>query len=239
MVDKVKPLKYENSTDGTEDDVNLTETDPREDYIAAKGLAFENNNDRRIDIDESGDITFTDISNPAGKTLKSIQQDIDSKYALSNPYNYETPEQLDTRDAANRSRSNHAGTQIASTISDFSDVVLATFLSGLSIDTDTEIDSTDSILVAIGKLQKQIKDIAAAERQTIKVVVTEEMVTNKQISLGVVPLYPDKITLEFVNGTRQLYGVDFIFIAETAAIAWTGLGLDGFIEQDDVLLITH
>lgn len=77
------------------------------------------------------------------------------------------------------------------------------------------------------------------ERQTTKIVVTEEMVTNKQISLGVAPLYPDTVSLEFVNGTEQLYGIDFIFIAETATIAWTGLGLDGFIEQDDVLLITH
>lgn len=237
MVDKVKPLKYENSTDGTEDDVNLTETDPREDYIAAKGVAFENNNDRRIDIDESGDITFTDISNPAGKTLKSIQQDIDSKYALSNPYNYETPEQLDIRDAANRSRSNHAGTQIASTISDFSDVVLATLLAGLSIDTDADVVETDSILIAIGKLQKQIKDrVTTGGPTVIKIVVTEEMVTNKQISLGVLPLYPDRVTLEFVNGTKQLYGIDFV--SEIDNIVWTGLGLDGFIEKDDVLLIT-
>ena len=240
MVDKVKPLKMETSLDGTQDDVNLTETDPKEDYIAAKGVAFENHNERRIDIDESGDITFTDISNPTGRTLKLIQQDIDSKYSSSNPDNYETQEQLDIRDNENRSRSNHTGTQTASTISDISEVVLATFLAGFSIDTDTEVVSTDSILVAIGKLQKQIKDRAAAESQTIKVVVTEEMVTNKKISLGFVPLNPDKVTLEFVNGTKQLYGIDFIFIAETAAIAWTGLGLDGFIEQGDVLLlITH
>jgi hypothetical protein len=240
MVDKVKPLKMETSLDGTQDDVNLTETDPKEDYIAAKGVAFENHNERRIDIDESGDITFTDISNPTGRTLKLIQQDIDSKYSSSNPDNYETQEQLDIRDTANRSRSNHTGTQTASTISDISEVVLATFLAGFSIDTDTEVVSTDSILVAIGKLQKQIKDIAAAESQTIKIIVTEEMVTNKQISLGFVPLHPDKVALEFVNGTKQLYGIDFIFIAETAAVAWTGLGLDGFIEQGDVLLlITH
>lgn len=43
MVDKVKPLKFESSTSGgTENDVFQTETDPQEDYLAAKGLAFEN-----------------------------------------------------------------------------------------------------------------------------------------------------------------------------------------------------
>lgn len=42
MVDKVKPLKIENSTlGGTENDPFPTEVDPSEDYIAAKGISFE------------------------------------------------------------------------------------------------------------------------------------------------------------------------------------------------------
>ena len=43
-VDRVKPLKMENATDGTEVDLRPTETDPAEDYLAAKGIAFENLN---------------------------------------------------------------------------------------------------------------------------------------------------------------------------------------------------
>lgn len=43
MVDKVKPLKLENSAlGGTENDVFPTETDPTEDYGAFKGISFEN-----------------------------------------------------------------------------------------------------------------------------------------------------------------------------------------------------
>jgi hypothetical protein len=42
MVDKVKPLKYENSIDGTEVDNFPTQTDPSEDYLSAAGIAFAN-----------------------------------------------------------------------------------------------------------------------------------------------------------------------------------------------------
>lgn len=42
-VDKVKPLKIESSsTGGTEDNMFPHESDPAEDYLAAKGVAFEN-----------------------------------------------------------------------------------------------------------------------------------------------------------------------------------------------------
>ena len=41
-VDKVKPLKLETSVDGTENNPFPTETDPTEDYLASKGIAFEN-----------------------------------------------------------------------------------------------------------------------------------------------------------------------------------------------------
>lgn len=62
-------------------------------------------------------------------------------------------------------RSNHTGTQDASTItgtktasfiSDFAATVLATVLTGLSLATSTAVAATDTILVAIGKLQAQI-----------------------------------------------------------------------------------
>ena len=42
MVDKVKPLKYESpSLGGTETDYIPTESDPNEDFVAAKGISFE------------------------------------------------------------------------------------------------------------------------------------------------------------------------------------------------------
>ena len=59
---------------------------------------------------------------------------------------------------ADRARANHTGSQLASTISDFASTVLATVLTGISFVTGTAVVATDSILVAIGKLQKQNTD---------------------------------------------------------------------------------
>ena len=60
VVDKIKPLKYETPTDGTEFDFLPTEAKPSEDYIAAKGIAFENDDDIRIEKDGDGDLGFID-----------------------------------------------------------------------------------------------------------------------------------------------------------------------------------
>lgn len=53
-------------------------------------------------------------------------------------------------------RSNHTGTQLAVTISDFANAVRSTVLTGLSLATDAAILATDSILTALGKIQAQI-----------------------------------------------------------------------------------
>ena len=59
---------------------------------------------------------------------------------------------------ADRARANHTGSQLAGTISDFASTVLATVLTGISFVTGTAVVAADSILVAIGKLQKQNTD---------------------------------------------------------------------------------
>lgn len=70
--------------------------------------------------------------------------------------NYETTTQLNARDTANRSRANHTGTQLSSTISNFASTVLSTVLTGISFVTSTAVVDTDSVLVSIGKLQAQV-----------------------------------------------------------------------------------
>lgn len=60
-------------------------------------------------------------------------------------------------DATNRG--NHTGSQTASTISDFSAAVRAVTLTGISLATGTAIDASDTVLSALGKLQKQITDL--------------------------------------------------------------------------------
>lgn len=50
MVDKIKPLKMEDVNDGGDEiDLGPTEVDPSEDYLATKGLAFENSDDYRVE----------------------------------------------------------------------------------------------------------------------------------------------------------------------------------------------
>lgn len=86
----------------------------------------------------------------------ATQTALNLKYDASNPNSYETPAQLSTRDTNNRSRTNHTGTQTASTISDFTTTVRSTVLTGLGAFTNVAILATDSILSAMSKLQGQI-----------------------------------------------------------------------------------
>lgn len=94
----------------------------------------------------------SDLNKPISTATQSA---LDLKYNSSNPNGYETPTQLGTRDTNNRNRSNHTGTQLASTISDFASTVRSTLLSGLSI-TNALVTASDTVLSAIGKLQGQI-----------------------------------------------------------------------------------
>lgn len=73
MVDKVKPIGWENTTDGgSTNNLNPSEIDPDQDYISTKGVAFENQNDLLIDVDASGNIQYRDensanyTTNPSG-----------------------------------------------------------------------------------------------------------------------------------------------------------------------------
>ena len=67
-------------------------------------------------------------------------------------------------DAFLLSRTNHTGTQLAATISDFSSTVLATALTGLSTATSATITATDTVLSGMGKLQAQVTTAAFPKR---------------------------------------------------------------------------
>jgi hypothetical protein len=72
MVDKVKPLKYEDATSGTESDVYATETNPTEDYLACKGIAFENSDTKYVSTNGSGNLIFKDPSTGSDLTLSDF-----------------------------------------------------------------------------------------------------------------------------------------------------------------------
>jgi len=71
MVDKVKPLKFEKTPDGTEVDMLPTESDPTEDYSAVKGIAFENS-DSLLIYPSSNEIGYQDTSSGGFKKFNSI-----------------------------------------------------------------------------------------------------------------------------------------------------------------------
>ena len=71
-----------------------------------------------------GDVGLGNVDNTSD-LLKPVsnatQSALNLKYDASNPNGYETPAQLNTRDTNNRNRTNHTGTQLSSTISDFTE----------------------------------------------------------------------------------------------------------------------
>jgi hypothetical protein len=85
---------------------------------------------------------------------------------------------------SDRDRANHTGTQLSSTISDFATTVRATVLTGLLTTTNAVITAADSILSALGKLQKQITDNLATLSGHISDVANPHGTTKSQVGLG-------------------------------------------------------
>ena len=75
--------------------------------------------------------------------------------------------------ATDRNRTNHTGTQLASTISDFASTVRSTVLTGLSTATSAVISASDTVLSALGKLQAQISGKLDSSEYTASDVLTK------------------------------------------------------------------
>lgn len=79
MVDKVKPLKIEDTTSGGDLDMMPKELDPAEDYVSVKGVALENSDSTLIDLN-TNEIQFTDSVSGSKKVsdlLDADQEDFD------------------------------------------------------------------------------------------------------------------------------------------------------------------
>ncbi len=109
----------------------------------------------------------THTGTQAISTVTNLQTTLNLKLEAASIANFETTTQLNSRDTANRSRANHSGTQLANTISDFASTVLATVLTGLSLITNSAITATDTVLVALGKLQAQITSLGSTKQDTL------------------------------------------------------------------------
>lgn len=67
--------------------------------------------------------------------------------------------------------------------------------------------------------------------------INQNQIDNKSITLTSLPLNPTASKFTFINGTVQLYGIDYVIDGQN--IDWQGLGLDGFIEVGDLVLIEY
>jgi hypothetical protein len=107
----------------------------------------------------------SDVNKPISTATQTA---LNLKYDASNPSGYQTSAQVTSTvtaaSTADRSRANHTGTQLSSTISDFASTVRETVLTGLSLVSSTVISATDTVLVALGSLQAQISLRALASR---------------------------------------------------------------------------
>jgi len=69
------------------------------------------------------------------------------------------------------------------------------------------------------------------------ITLTPTDISNKYVVLPTTPFFPDYVTLTPAGGIEQINGVDFEIIGNQ--LSWDGLGLDGFLEVNDVLIIQH
>jgi hypothetical protein len=66
---------------------------------------------------------------------------------------------------------------------------------------------------------------------------TQEDINNKYVTLEQTPLVPEALILNIDGGIPQINGIDYI--VQDNKISWMGMGLDGFLEETDVLLIQY
>lgn len=86
--------------------------------------------------------------------------------------------------------------------------IRATVLTGLSLLTGTAIDATDSILVAFGKLQKQITDNLSTLTSHTSNTSNPHSVTKTQVGLGNVPNVDATTTANITDSTNKRFITD-------------------------------
>jgi hypothetical protein len=135
-------------------------------------------------------IATTSVNGLMSATDKTKIDTIESNAEVNNISDINATDLTDTGDttlhyhATDRNRTNHTGTQLASTISDFGATVRATVLTGLTTTTNAIISATDTVLGALGKLQKQITDNLSTLTSHTSNINNPHSVTKTQVGLG-------------------------------------------------------
>ena len=66
---------------------------------------------------------------------------------------------------------------------------------------------------------------------------TSTNISQKKITLGQTPLDPEGLSFIPDGGIPQRYGVDFTIVGND--IIWSSMGLDGFLEENDVIRVSY
>jgi len=69
------------------------------------------------------------------------------------------------------------------------------------------------------------------------ITITQQMLDDKFAILPFIPVNPDEVILVPAGGIQQLNGVDFEVTGNI--LSWDSLGLDNFLEVNDVLIMQH
>ena len=73
---------------------------------------------------------------------------------------------------------------------------------------------------------------------TIQIItLNSQQIANKYVTLLDTPANPSSVTLDIKGGIPQLFGEDFFVMGDM--LTWNTLGLDGFLEVGDVLIIEY
>jgi hypothetical protein len=103
--DKCQPLKFENSTEGTEDDFQPTELDPTEDFVNTKGVVFEGEDETFI----RGESTVMEFKDQDANNSGSIFSLFQLRNALNNFFSAVGWVSTNVRDAIIEARDTAAG----------------------------------------------------------------------------------------------------------------------------------
>ena len=72
---------------------------------------------------------------------------------------------------------------------------------------------------------------------TVQVTLTAQQISNKEIILTITPSVPGAVTLVPEGGIPQVNGIDFEVSGNI--LSWEGLGLEGFLELGELLIIQY
>lgn len=140
--------------------------------------------------DTTYEVVTTSADGLISSSDKTKLDTIESNAEVNNISDVNATDLTDTEDttlhyhATDRNRANHTGTQLSSTISDFVATVRETVLTGLSTTNNAIISATDTVLSALGKIQKQITDNLSTLTSHTGNTSNPHSVTKTQVGLG-------------------------------------------------------